>query len=93
MIGNALHQRMTVDGLRDMIGDLRLAGDVPTAILLNEYDRREMNQRLMAEAINTVARADGNADLQSIGVIEGIMIASHPDVPRGKARLVYGHAH
>ena len=90
-VSAARRPRLTVDGLRDMIGDLRKSGHVPAAILLNEYDRREMNQDLMAHSVSEVSGDDQRPehDGNAIGVIEGVMIVSHQDVARGKARLVF----
>jgi hypothetical protein len=41
--------------------------------------------------VEPVAKEDQRPehDGQAIGVIEGVMVRSHPDVPRGKARLIY----
>lgn len=91
-VGVEKFQRLTVDGLRDLIGDIRKTGPAPTAILLNEYDRREMNQDLMNASVSVVANADQRPehDGKAIGIVEGVMIASHKDVSRGKARLVFG---
>lgn len=92
-IGAESFQRLTVDGLRDMIGDLRKTGYVPTAILLNEHDRRDMNQDLMSCSVSDVSKQDQTPDHdgKAIGVIEGVMILSHREVSRGKARLVYNN--
>jgi hypothetical protein len=83
---------MTVDALRNLIADLkRTPRGVPKAILVSEYDRRDINQDLLAGSAHQVGKEDQapEHDGQAIGIIEGIVIASHPHVARGKARLVY----
>lgn len=89
--GEALQPRLTVEGLRELIADLRKQNRVPQAILVSEYDRRDLNQDLMAGAVIPVAKEDQKPehDGAAIGVIEGVMIAAHPDIARGKARLLY----
>jgi hypothetical protein len=91
VISEQLESRLTVDGLRELIADLRLSGELPAAILVSEYDRREINQDLLAGSAIEVAKADQRPehDGDCIAIIEGILVRSHPDVPRGKARLVY----
>jgi hypothetical protein len=91
LIGRAFEPRLTVDGMRDMIGDLRRAGRVPRAILVSEYDRRELNQDVMSASVVPVAKEDQKPEHDRIAfaVIEGVMIMSSPEVPRGKARLVH----
>lgn len=91
-IGEALEPRLTVEGIRSLLQDLRDAGQqLPAAILVSEYDRREINQDLLGGSVEEVAKADQapDHDAKAIGIIEGIMVRSHPDVPRGKARLAY----
>lgn len=89
--GEVLRPRLTVDGLRDMIGDLRKIGRVPQAILVSEYDRRDLNQDLMAGAVQPVAKEDQRPehDGAALGVVEGVMIIASKDIARGKARLLY----
>jgi hypothetical protein len=58
---------------------------------VSEYDRRDLNQELRRrEALDPAAMEDQRPehDGKAIGFIEGVMVRSHPDVPRGKARLV-----
>jgi hypothetical protein len=91
-VGAQIEPRLTVDGLRDLIQDWRTAGKkIPTYIVVSEYDRRDLNQDLCAGAKalegDDVERPDH--DGKAIGFIEGVMVRSHPDVPRGKARFVY----
>jgi hypothetical protein len=58
---------------------------------VSEYDRRDLNQDLCAGAQalegDDVERPEH--DGKAIGFIEGVMVRSHPEVPRGKARFVY----
>lgn len=91
-VGSTVEPRLTVDGLRDMIRDLRLSGArVPTVVAVSEYDRRDLNQDVLAGSIQPVAKEDQSPehDGDAIAIIEGVMIVSHPDIARGKARLVY----
>jgi hypothetical protein len=84
--------RLTVDGLRSLLADLRAAKrPLPRAILVSEYDRRDLNQDLLAGSVMPVAKQDQapEHDGQAIGVVEGVIIASHPHVTRGSARLLY----
>lgn len=92
-LGEAIRPRLTVDGLRNLLLDLRRARkQLPKAILVSEYDRRDLNQDLLAGAANDVSKQDQRPehDLHAIGVIEGVVIRAHPDVARGQARLVFG---
>lgn len=91
-VGSAIEPRLTVDGLRDLLQDWRKAGKrLPIAILVSEYDRRDLNQDLLAGSVQEVAKEDQRPehDGDAIGFIEGVMVRSHPDVSRGKARLLY----
>lgn len=89
--GAVVQPRLTVDGLREMFADMRKAGEpIPAAILLSEYDRRELNQDLCAgakEVLEDAKRPEHDGD--AVAIIEGVMITSHRDVPRGSARLLY----
>jgi hypothetical protein len=50
---------LTVDGFKQLIKDLtETYGRKPTAIILSEYDRRELNQQVMAGATQDVAKDD-----------------------------------
>lgn len=92
-VGDAFEPRLTVDGIRNLLLDMRTAGQpMPQAILVSEYDRRELNQDLMGGATETVAKEDQRPehDGHAIAVIEGVLITSHPDVGRGKAALLFG---
>lgn len=91
-VGDAFRPRLTIDGLRDMIRDIRERGErIPNYILVSEYDRRDVNQDLLGASVEAVAKADQRPehDGECIGFVEGVMVGSHPDVPRGKARLIY----
>lgn len=94
-VGDLWRPTLTVDGLRNLLADLRSAGrPLPQSILVSEYDRRDLNQDLLGGAAHQIARDDQRPehDGQAIGIIEGIPIMSHPDIAKGKARLVYPHA-
>lgn len=90
-VGSTVEPRLTVDGLINMIGDLERAGRKPVAILVSEYDRRDLNQDLMGLSVDQVAKPDQapDHDGNALGFILGVAIASHADISRGKARLVY----
>lgn len=94
-LSEALEPRLTVDGIRALLADLRAAErPIPKAILVSEYDRRGLNQDLLGGSVEPVAKADQapEHDGQAIGVIEGVVIKSHPLIARGKARLVYAQS-
>lgn len=91
-MGSQIEPRLTVEGLRNLLQDWRRAGRrIPNFILVSEYDRRDLNQDLLAGSTQQVAKDDQRADHdgEAIGMIEGVMVRSHPDVPRGKARFIY----
>lgn len=93
-VGDAFRPHLTVDGIRSLLADLRAAKKpIPKAILVSEYDRRDLNQDLLGGSVSPVAKEDQRPehDGEAIGVIEGVVVRSHPDVARGKARLVYAH--
>ena len=92
MIGDAFRPTLTLDGLRNLLQDMRTAGKpMPKGIMVSERERRDLNQEILGASRETVARDDQRPehDGQAIGVIEGVWICSHPDVPNGKARLIY----
>jgi len=92
IFGDAIRPRITVDGLRSLLADLRKAGKaIPKAIILSEYDRRELNQDMLAGSVTPVAKEDQTPehDGKAIAVIEGVPVFSHRDVSKGKARLIY----
>jgi hypothetical protein len=91
-VGSTIEPRLTVDGLRDMIQDRRRRGErIPTVIAVSERDRRDLNQDLLGSSSEPVAKEDQRPehDGHAIAIIEGVMIVSHRDVARGKARLVF----
>lgn len=90
-VGSQIEPRLTVEGLRNLLQDLRRTGRIPNYILVSEYDRRDLNQDLLAGSSQEVGKHDQRPDHdgEAIGMIEGVMVRSHPDVPRGKARLIY----
>ena len=89
--GEVLRPRLTVDGLRNLIADLRVRGQVPKAIYVSEHDRRDLNQDLMAGSIQPVAKEDQKPehDGVALGVIEGVVILTDPSLARGKARCIF----
>lgn len=91
-VGSQIEPRLTVEGLRDMLQDWRRQGRrLPNLIIVSEHERRDLNQDLLAGSACEVAKEDQRPDHdgEAIGFIEGVMVRSHPDVPRGKARFVY----
>jgi hypothetical protein len=91
-VGAELVPRLTVAGITEMIRDWRKAGvRIPNLILVSEYDRRDLNQDLMAGAQNIVGKEDHRPehDGEALGCIEGVWVSSSPHVPRGKCRFVY----
>jgi len=95
-VGSEIEPRLTVEGLRNLLQDWRKAGHrIPNIVLVSEYDRRDLNQDLLAGSAHEVGKADQRPDHdgEAIGIIEGVMVRSHPDVPRGKARFIYPPVH
>jgi len=91
-VGSQIEPRLTVEGLRNLLQDWRKAGHrIPNIILVSEYDRRDLNQDLLAGSAHEVGKADQRPDHdgEAVGFIEGVMVRSHPEVPRGKARFLY----
>lgn len=78
---------LTLDGIRSLIRDLRAAGQVPAAILVSEFEKKDLKEELMSYAGATMADAEELRD-RSIAIVEGVVIASHKHVPRGKAWIV-----
>lgn len=92
-VGEQFRPCLTLDGLRNLLQDIRKAGQrIPKIILVSEYERRDLNQELLGASTQDVAKQDQRPehDGEAIGFIEGVMVRSHPDVPRGKARFLYG---
>ncbi len=94
-VGSTIEPRLTAEGIRQLIRDRRDAKlPIPTYIVVSEYDRRDLNQDVLAGSVEPVAKADQSEDHDGkcIAIIEGVMVRSHPDVARGKARLVFSAA-
>jgi hypothetical protein len=91
LLGEAIRPRLTVDGLRNLIQDLRKSPNgAPVMILVSEYDRRDINQDLCQGAASIDPEAERpDHDRKAIAIIEGVPILSHGDIPRGRARLCY----
>jgi len=81
---------LTLDGLRELIRDLRAQGMSPGAILVSEADRLDLLEDLFSFAgqVNEIERKSGKIPPGTIGFIEGCIIHSHPDIERGKARII-----
>lgn len=91
-VGSQIEPRLTAEGIRQLIRDLRDRKQrIPNYIIVSEYDRRDLNQDILAMSSTPVSKADQSPDHDghAVGILEGVMIRSHPDVPRGKARLIY----
>lgn len=95
-VGSKIEPRLTVDGLRDMLQDVRRqcvkqGKPMPSYLVVSEYDRRELNQDLCAGAESLcgddVERPEH--DGKALGFIEGVMVRSSPEVGRGQCRLVW----
>lgn len=92
-IGQQIEPVLTVEMMKQLIADLTTQyGRKPTAIMVSEYDRREMNQTIMAGATQPVAKDDQRPqhDHDALGYVDGVAILAQPDVSRGKARPVFG---
>ena len=91
-VGPAFEPSLTLDGLREMIQDMRRHNQrIPTCIIVSEYERRELNQEMLAISADPVAKLDQRPehDGECIAYIEGVPVRSSPEVARGKARLIY----
>lgn len=91
-VGPQFEPSLTLGGIREMIQDLRRNGQrIPNYIIVSEHERRDLNQELLGTSAEAVAKADQapDHDGQAIGFVEGVMVRSHPDVPRGRARFIY----
>lgn len=91
-VGSAIEPRLTFDGLTDMLRDIRKTNQrMPALILVSEYDRRDLNQDVLGQSVEPVAKEDQapEHDGRCICFVEGVPVRSHPDISRGKARLVY----
>ena len=74
---------LTVESVRELIKDLRARGLPAKVVVVSEYDKRELKQELM-EMGDQLAESDDDV----IGFIQGCMVISHRDVPRGTARVL-----
>ena len=74
---------LTVGSVRELINDLRARGLSAKVVIVSEYDKRELKQELM-EMGESLAESDEDV----IGFIQGCMVISHRDVPRGTARIL-----
>lgn len=91
-VGAQFEPSLHWDGLREMIQDLRRNGQrIPNYIIVSEHERRDLNQEILGASLQEVSKADQHPDHDgvAIGFIEGVMVRSHSDVPRGKARFIY----
>lgn len=91
-VGSQIQPRLTAEGIRQLIRDLRDRNQrIPNYILVSEYDRRDLNQDVLGMSTTPVADADKRPehDGEAIAILEGVMVRSHPDIPRGRARLIY----
>ena len=77
---------LTLDSVREMINDLRARGLPAKLVMVSEYDKRELKQELMAMGDSLT-----ESDEDVIGFIQGCMVISHRDVPRGTARILKPH--
>lgn len=91
-VGSQFQPRLTAEGIRQLIRDLRDRKQrIPSYILVSEYDRRDLNQDVLSISSTPVSKADQRPehDGEAIAILEGVMVRSHPDIPRGRARLIY----
>jgi hypothetical protein len=91
-VGSQIEPRLTAEGIRQLIRDLRDRKQrIPSYILVSEYDRRDLNQDVLSISSTPVSKADQRPehDGEAIAILEGVMVRSHPDIPRGRARLIY----
>lgn len=77
---------LTIESVREMINDLRARGLPAKLVMVSEYDKRELKQELMA-----MGESLAESDEDVIGLIQGCMVISHRDVPRGTARILKSH--
>ena len=74
---------LTLESVREMINDLRARGLLANIVMVSEYDKRDLKQELMS-----MGETLSDTDEDVIGFIQGCMVVSHPDVPRGTARII-----
>lgn len=91
-VGSQIEPSLTWEGLRNMLGDMRRLGQrMPAVIMVSEGERRDLNQEILGNSAQPVAKEDQSPDHdgQAIGFIDGVMVRSNPEVPKGKARFLY----
>jgi hypothetical protein len=82
---------LRLSGLRALILDLIEAGQRPVAVLLSEYEKRDLKQEMLELAPlvrNGEHGPEEVPDNEAICLIEGVPVMSSPDVPRGKAWII-----
>jgi len=84
--------RLTVDGLRDMILDLKRSGVIPVGIVVSEIDKIDLKFDIMAYAEETSPDAEETVDM-AIAIIEGVPVVSSPTQRRGVATILKAWKH
>lgn len=80
---------ITVDGLANMIDDLRARGLQPVSIALSKRDRRDLNDDLMSLSKEKISKADADDNHMHIGMIKGVQIGWNRFVENGKCAVNY----
>lgn len=78
---------LTLDGIRNLICDLRAAGQVPGAILLSEREKKDIKLEIMSYATEVSPDAEETLD-RCLAMIGGVPVVSHPAVTPGKCRIL-----
>jgi hypothetical protein len=78
---------ISVDGLANMIDDLRARGLQPVSIALSKRDRRDLNDDLMSLSKAEISKADAADNQMHIGMIKGVMIGWNRHVQNGKCAV------
>lgn len=86
-VANSKRGHITVDGLRDLIRELRAKGTPPQAIILSYRDRRDLNDDVMSMSTVEVAKEDENREMQ-IAIIEGVQVGWNRLVENGRCIIV-----
>jgi len=81
---------LTVAGLRELIEDLRRAGRVPRAIVLSAHDKNSIKDELEGDGQkHKVDDREKDPTLDEVvAIILGVPILSHPEISRGRARII-----
>lgn len=87
-VANSRRGYITAAGIRDMLRELREAGNVPYAVVLSKRDRRDLNDDLMGMSTTPVADADANNSQMQIAIIEGVMVGWNRNVENGKCIVI-----